>query len=713
MKKLILVSTVLFFLLSISAIFAYSLNPSLDITYPIKKLAIWFLNLFGINTEFIEPMVGGCPSGQICCSDMTDCSDSACWSGSSQGQCSSVYHIYSCSNCVAPTTSTTSSIITTTTTSTITTTTSTTTITSVCCCGEPDYTCCIGNCWTQAPPCNTMNSHVSNMACCLSTPCPTTTTIYNVPSSSTTSSTTSTTILTTTTTVILCPPQYCDYLFSMVKGKYNSKCGDSNYDPVADVDKDGKIGLADLSKVSSYCGSDGTWCMQRIVDNTDPCIGTTSSVSTTTTYKVPSSTTTSSTTSTTILTTTTIVCSPESCNNLYTIVKKGYGKGCGDNEYDFRADLDKNGKISLYDLNTISSNCGNGNWCQSKLNDLTDPCPTIIQNLTTSSSTTTTILCVQSCQDLLDRTKKGYGSKCGDSNYNPVADVDKNGNINLTDLYAVSSNCGNGNWCQSKLNDLTDPCMSCPPASCQNLLDMLNAAYRSDCNSINYNPVADVDKNKKVDLTDLASVVNSCGNGNWCQSKLNNLTDPCVNSNILPSSTTTTILCVQSCQDLLDRTKKGFGSKCGDSNYDPVADVDKNKKVDLIDVASVDINCGNGNWCQSKLNDLTDPCMSCPPASCQNLLDMLNAAYGSDCNSYKYNPVADVDKNKNINLSDLKTVASHCGDGSWCENQLSSKSNPCMSMTELIGKCLNTCSKKYPLFWCRFSCNFACGIGFC
>jgi hypothetical protein len=56
--------------------------------------------------------------------------------------------------------------------STTTSTTSTSTTTTVyCCCGEPDFTCCIGNCWTQTATCNTMNSKNSNMACCLSTPC--------------------------------------------------------------------------------------------------------------------------------------------------------------------------------------------------------------------------------------------------------------------------------------------------------------------------------------------------------------------------------------------------------------------------------------------------------------------------------------------------------------------------------------------------------------
>jgi hypothetical protein len=397
---------------------------------------------------------------------------------------------------------------------------------------------------------------------------------------------------------------------------------------------------------------------------------------------------------------------------LFTIAKKGYGKVCGENEYDFRADLDKNGKINLNDLNTISSHCGDGSWCQSKLDDLTDPCTQLsTTSTTTTSTTTTTIQCAQSCIDLSDRTRKGYDSNCDSGNYDPVGDVNKDKKIDLNDLNTVSSHCTDRNWCQSKLDDLTDPCMTCPPASCESLLDRLNAAYGSGCDSGNYDPVGDVNKNQKVDLTDLTSVINHCGDGSWCQSKLDDLTDPCVN--IPPSSTTTTIQCAQSCQDLLDRTKEVYGSNCDSGNYDPVGDVDKNKKVDLIDVTSVNSQCRDRNWCQSKLDDLTDPCMTCPPASCESLLDRLNAAYGSGCDSGNYDPVGDVNKDKSINLNDLNTVSSHCGDGNWCQDKLSSKSNPCATVTELIKTCLDTCSKTYPIFLCRFSCNFVCGLGFC
>jgi hypothetical protein len=73
---------------------------------------------------------GKCPSGQICCSDMSDCSDSLCLSGTSQGQCSSVYHLYSCNKCVSSITTTTIRTTTTTTTTVKSTTTSTTTTTT-------------------------------------------------------------------------------------------------------------------------------------------------------------------------------------------------------------------------------------------------------------------------------------------------------------------------------------------------------------------------------------------------------------------------------------------------------------------------------------------------------------------------------------------------------------------------------------------------------
>ena len=75
----------------------------------------------------------------------------------------------------------------------------------------------------------------------------------------------------------------------------------------------------------------------------------------------------------------------------------------------------------------------------------------------------------------------------------------------------------------------------------------------------------------------------------------------------------------QACQDLLDLVLSKIPSICGDGKYDPVADVNKDTKVELSDINVVTNHCGDGAWCQNTLNNMTDICPhtecvdSCPP----------------------------------------------------------------------------------------------------
>jgi len=238
----------------------------------------------------------------------------------------------------------------------------------------------------------------------------------------------------------------------MVLEKYGSKCGDDNYDRVVDVTKDGKIDLYDSIKVNSYCGSDGEWCMNRLNDHNDPCI-TTTSTSTTTQPQLDTTSTTS--------TTTTIPCRPESCNNLYTMVLEKYGSKCSNPNYDPVADVNKDGKIDLYDSAAVSSHCGNGVWCQERLSDTYDPCPYTTTTSTTSTTTTTIPCPPQVCQSLLDRVRRNYGKKCGNIDYDPVADINKDKKVDLFDATSVLNKCGSdGEWCEARVNDTSNPCAS-------------------------------------------------------------------------------------------------------------------------------------------------------------------------------------------------------------------------------------------------------------
>jgi len=59
---------------------------------------------------------------------------------------------------------------------------------------------------------------------------------------------------------------------------------------------------------------------------------------------------------------------------------------------------------------------------------------------------------------------------------------------------------------------------------------------------------------------------------------------------------------------LLGRIGDSWQKKCGDTAYDPVADLNKDKTVDLLDSGLYSENQTNETWCQQKLNDTTSPC---------------------------------------------------------------------------------------------------------
>jgi len=68
------------------------------------------------------------------------------------------------------------------------------------------------------------------------------------------------------------------------------------------------------------------------------------------------------------------------------------------------------------------------------------------------------------------------------------------------------------------------------------------------------------------------------------------------------------------CQDLFDLVVSKFGTSCGHPNYDPVADINKDKIINIFDLSQVGFYCGSdGIWCQARLDDTTDPCLVIPP----------------------------------------------------------------------------------------------------
>jgi hypothetical protein len=124
------------------------------------------------------------------------------------------------------------------------------------------------------------------------------------------------------------------------------------------------------------------------------------------------------------------------------------------------------------------------------------------------------------------------------------------------------------------------------------------------------------------------------------------------------------------CQELKDRITAANGKQCFQPGYDPIADVTKDKMVDIGDLFQVNL-CGGSEACCQALWDPTNPC-----SYCQELKDRITAANGKQCFQPGYDPIADVNKDKIIDAGDSLIVASCAGSEACCQ-ALWDPTNPC------------------------------------
>lgn len=205
------------------------------------------------------------------------------------------------------------------------------------------------------------------------------------------------------------------------------------------------------------------------------------------------------------------------------------------------------------------------------------------------------------------------------------------------------------------------------PAECQQLSDIFKASYESSCGDVRYNPVADLDKDTHVTIKDSTILFSRSSDAEWCSNALNNVTDPC-----MPTE----------CQALLGRIKTSYGGTCllgATANYDPAADLDGSKTIDISDFTIFAINSYNAAWCDEKVNNANDTCVHEVPAECQQLKSLIIASYTiSECD-IKYNATADLNKDKSVAPSDMLLLAANLGDAAWCAEKLNNIENPCLA----------------------------------
>jgi hypothetical protein len=199
---------------------------------------------------------------------------------------------------------------------------------------------------------------------------------------------------------------------------------------------------------------------------------------------------------------------------------------------------------------------------------------------------------------------------------------------------------------------------------------------------------------------DTLTISSNCNILDWCQKMLNDNTDPCS----LPTSTTTTIRQIpttiatststtvtttipcqpESCNNLLELIKSRFGSVCDSPGYNPVADINKDKSINIMDMTTVSSNCGNDEWCKAMLSNNNYPCIVCGNYKCETSENCGNCPEDCGC------PI------KNV-----------CRPG----HELASKRG-CVPMST-VDLCVYDCLNSNNKFLCRFRCGISCALGFC
>ena len=174
---------------------------------------------------------------------------------------------------------------------------------------------------------------------------------------------------------------------------------------------------------------------------------------------------------------------------------------------------------------------------------------------------------------------------CGDSNYNSIADINKDGVISPIDSLKVINN-QDTTWCTTKLNDDSNPCQEGNVCSDGTIINECSENQPFYCVSLE---------------RDLIENCDLCG----CPSekKCNKLNNECY----LPE-----LKIGPKCQELkslvLEILDKYGSQECGEEHYNKFEDINKDGAITPIDALQVTNNQNDEAWCTEKIKDETDPC---------------------------------------------------------------------------------------------------------
>ena len=134
------------------------------------------------------------------------------------------------------------------------------------------------------------------------------------------------------------------------------------------------------------------------------------------------------------------------------------------------------------------------------------------------------------CSHLDSKITASYSTQCGEPGYDPVADVNKDGFVKLSDRYFYSDHSTEDGWCQERLNDTSSP-SQCTDIYCSKLYTEIGNHYSTTCAQTTlYSPAADINKDGHVNSNDMSIYNAHKTDQTWCQQKLNDTSSPCATS---------------------------------------------------------------------------------------------------------------------------------------------------------------------------------------
>lgn len=209
------------------------------------------------------------------------------------------------------------------------------------------------------------------------------------------------------------------------------------------------------------------------------------------------------------------------------------------------------------------------------------------------------------CSYLYDGIMKNCDSLCGNPEYDPVFDINKDKHIDWTDLELVYDNINNGVWCADKKADLTDPCPVCGNGVCEEDEGCAGdtsscpepaVCYQKVCNDGCNNPAAAIASGAQDN-----EGINLCDNATGCASP------PCDcdgSGNCITSTTPVPADCTY----LYNGVTAAYDAKCGDASYNPIFDFDKDGDIDYTDLGDVSGHSSDAAWCATQINSTASPC---------------------------------------------------------------------------------------------------------